>query len=95
MLGAVLKNGDAELKWSAAALACLANRLETAGDFPDARAVSRIIQPFQHGEKRLAPVAELVEDALGVTKPRNRELACAGLYRRIELISLDRRVADA
>lgn len=54
---------SSDLKWSAVELARIADRLEAAGNSPDAQAVLRMIQIFQEGEKRLNKVADSITDA--------------------------------
>lgn len=53
-----LQGISSDLKWSAVELARIADRLEAAGNSPDAQAVLRMIQIFQQGEKRLDLIAD-------------------------------------
>jgi hypothetical protein len=55
-----LQGISSDLKWSAVELARIADRLEAAGNSPDAQAVIRMIQIFQQGEKRLGLIADQI-----------------------------------
>lgn len=57
-----LQGISADLKWSAVELARIAERLEAAGNSPDAHAVLRMIQIFQKGERRLNLIADQISD---------------------------------
>ncbi|MEQ7918246.1 hypothetical protein ABQX22_03560 [Xanthomonas sp. WHRI 1810A] len=59
-----LQGISSDLKWSAVELARIADRLEAAGNSPDAQAVLRMIQIFQQGEKRLNMIASQISDAV-------------------------------
>jgi len=59
---------SSDLKWSAVELARIADRLEAAGNSPDAQAVLPMIQTFQQGEKRLNMIANLISDALATSR---------------------------
>lgn len=59
-----LQGISSDLKWSSVELARIADRLDAAGNSPDAQAVLRMIQIFQQGEKRLMAIAEQVEKLL-------------------------------
>lgn len=65
---------SSDLKWSAVELARIADRLEHAGNSPDAQAVLRMIQSFQQGEKRLSTMAAEVANGLIVQISENRDL---------------------
>jgi hypothetical protein len=51
---------SADLKWSVVELRGIAQRLELAGNMPDAQAVFRMIQIFQQGEARLEEIATAI-----------------------------------
>jgi len=58
-----LQGVSSDLKWSAVELARIANRLEAAGNSPDAQALLRMIQIFQRGEIRLNAIANQITDS--------------------------------
>ncbi len=48
---------SADLKWSAVELKRIADRLQAAGNSPDAQAILRMIDSFREGEARLDRLA--------------------------------------